>query len=89
MEVNAPQMAVSSMHSPTPSTSKRSTTDITIELCVPQMAVSAMHSPPHLAPVMRFAMKVNIAAQMMSRTVAAFLYTLLSRGSLIVTFILL
>jgi hypothetical protein len=45
--------------------------------------------PPHLAPVMRFAMKVNIAAQMMSRTVAAFLYTLLSRGSLIVTFILL
>ncbi|CAH1366095.1 unnamed protein product, partial [Tenebrio molitor] len=41
-----------------------------------------MHSPPHLAPVMRFAMKVNIAAQMMSRTVAAFLYTLLSRGEI-------
>jgi hypothetical protein len=46
MEVNAPQMAVSSMHSPPPSTSKGSTTDVTLELCVPQVAVSAMHSPP-------------------------------------------
>ncbi|KAJ8913092.1 hypothetical protein NQ315_006594 [Exocentrus adspersus] len=30
----------------------------------------------YMAPIMRFAMKVNIAAQVMSRTVAAFLYTL-------------
>lgn len=44
----------------------------------------AMHKikDMHLAPVMRYAMKVHIAAQVMSRTVSAFLYTLLSRGKL-------
>ncbi|KAJ8913287.1 hypothetical protein NQ315_010953 [Exocentrus adspersus] len=44
----------------------------------------AMHKikDTHLTPVMKYAMKVNLAAQVMSRTVAAFLYTLLSRGEL-------
>ncbi|KAJ8965084.1 hypothetical protein NQ317_016114 [Molorchus minor] len=36
----------------------------------------------YMAPIMRFAMKVNIAAQTMSRTVASFIYTLVSRGEL-------
>lgn len=44
----------------------------------------AMHKikATHLAPKMQSTMKVNIAAQVMSHTVAAFLYTLLSRGKL-------
>ncbi|KAL1493606.1 hypothetical protein ABEB36_009306 [Hypothenemus hampei] len=34
----------------------------------------------HLNPIMKYSMKVNLAAQVMSQTVASFLYTLLSRG---------
>lgn len=36
----------------------------------------------HMNPKIKFAMKVNLAAQIMSRTVSSFLYTLLSRGKL-------
>ncbi|XP_063913723.1 uncharacterized protein LOC135130289 [Zophobas morio] len=36
----------------------------------------------HLAPIMQYSMKVCIAAQVMSHTVASFLYILLSRGEM-------
>ncbi|KAL1516526.1 hypothetical protein ABEB36_000433 [Hypothenemus hampei] len=36
----------------------------------------------HLEPVMKFAMKVSVAAQVMSNTVGCYLYSLLSRGEL-------
>lgn len=44
----------------------------------------AMHKlkSHHMDPKMQYAMKVNLAAQILSRTVAAFLYILLSRGEL-------
>lgn len=57
-----------------------------IDLASP-LVFRALYTIKHvnLDPKLQYAMKVNLAAQLMSRTVSSFIYTLLSRGMLFMT----